>query len=56
MSLHKEKKRIYQSLNTTIYVGKLILMEYILFILQFTVFEEQCLAQLFCKLSGKVTF
>ena len=54
MSVHKEKKWNYQSLNTTLYV--LILMEYILLILQFTVFEEQCLAQLFCKLSGKVTF
>ena len=35
---------------------KLTLVWYILLILLFTVFEEQCLTLTFCKLSGKVTF
>ena len=46
----------YQSLHTNPYVGKLTLVQYILLILPFPFFEEQCLAQRFCKLSGKVIF
>ena len=45
----------YKSSNTSPYVGKSTLVQYILLILTFTVFEEQCLAQRFCKMSGKVT-
>ena len=41
----KEKNWNYQNLNITPYVGKLTL-----------VYEEQCLAQRFCKLLGKITF
>ena len=52
----QRKKLSYQSLNITSYVVRLTLVKYILFILPFTVFEEQCLAQRFCKLSEKVTF
>ena len=52
-SIHKKKRKYWncQSLNTTPYVGKFTLVQYILLILPFTVFEEQCLAQRFCKLS-----
>ena len=56
VSLHKEKNWNDQSLNTTPYVGKFTLVWFALFILPFTVFEEQYLVQRFCKLSEKVTF
>ena len=52
--LQKEKNWNFQSLNTTPYVRKLIhkLSVIHLLTLSFTVFEEQCLAQRFCKLSA----
>ena len=37
-------------------MGKLTLVQYILFILPFSVFEEKCLAETFLKLLEKVTF
>ena len=55
-SLHIEKYWNYQSLNIIPYVGKLTLVYCILLILPLTVFEEQCLAQRFRKLSKKVKF
>ena len=54
VTLHKEKNWNYQSLNTILHVGKLTSVKYILLILLFTVFEEECLAQMFWNLSGKV--
>ena len=37
-------------------MGKLGLVEYIMLMLPFTVFQEKYLAQRVCKLSGKVLF
>ena len=51
-----EKFNLYQSLNTTPYVGKLTLVQYVLLILSFAIFQEQSLAKRFCKLAGNVTF
>ena len=46
-------KADYQKLSVPLPMEKLPLVYCILLILLFTVFEEQCLAQMFCKLPCK---
>ena len=54
MGIFTKKKLKLSKLEYYYFCGKVNLKP-ILLILPFTVFEEQCLAQRFCKLSGKVT-
>ena len=55
-SLHKEKKMKLSRLEYYSLCGKVNFSVIHPTILPFTVFEEQCLAQRFCKLLGKVIF